>query len=149
MTEEKKPRKIYKTLLIVIVTFLVTVIIVVGGLAYYIMAKNPLNIKGCLISGYINPLIKGTAISNIKDKIDSSIGATGGTQTDYDHPLLSPQQEAMLEDAGVDVSKLPSTIPPELESCLIGIFGKERVEEIKAGDIPGPLEIIRGKDCFQ
>jgi len=140
MLEEKKTSSYKKNLLIILATSLLTTIIVIGGLTYYIVAKNPFNIQACLISSFLS--------ASLGDESDASAGPARQEAADFDHPMLSEEQETMLENAGIDVGSLPTAISPAMESCFIKILGQERVNEIKAGAVPGPLDIFRVKSCL-
>lgn len=64
------------------------------------------------------------------------------------HPALSAEQESALQSVGVDVSALPNEITPGMENCFVQKIGQKRVDEIKAGSNPTPLEIIKSRDCL-
>jgi len=61
---------------------------------------------------------------------------------------LSPAQKFFLEKAGIDPNALPSTISPELEQCLVNAVGEERANQIKAGDVPTPIDLLKAKSCL-
>lgn len=83
------------------------------------------------------------------DEIVSTTEDAISTSTLEDkNPLLNPTQENALEAIGVDPSSLPSTITPEMEACFIDVLGMERVEEIKAGDLPSALEFLQARECI-
>jgi len=124
-----------KTLFTIIITFVLTAIIIIGGGAMYIAKENPYNIQACIISSFFS-LGENSTSTNIKE--------TSG----FNHPLFSDKQEKMLEDLGVNVGTLPVNIPPEMEACAIEKLGKNRVEEIIGGDTPSFLEIFKAKDCL-
>ena len=141
-TDNKKPRKLFKTFLVIIVTFLLSAIITLGGLAYYIYAKNPYNLQACLISSFLN------ASSILDGQSSASSGTTGAASTQFDHPFLSSEQETMLENAGIDVSTLPTTLSEETKACGIEALGQDRINEIINGATPGPLDLLRAKSCL-
>ena len=66
----------------------------------------------------------------------------------YDHPLLSTDQEGLLESAGINTAELPTEITAEQQKCAIDLFGTERLAEILSGDTPTISEIIKGKQCL-
>ncbi len=66
----------------------------------------------------------------------------------YDHPLLSTEQEKILESMGVDTASLPTTITPAQEQCATEVLGADRVNEIKAGATPSVTDYLKAKDCF-
>lgn len=148
-TDNKKPRAFFKTFLIILVTFFLSSIITLGGLAFYIYKQNPFNIQACLISSFL----KASSImdSKISDSDSQSSAGTGTTKTvpaQFDHPFLSPEQEVMLENAGIDVSTLPTTLSPEMKACGINALGEDRINEIINGATPSLLDLLRVKSCL-
>ena len=73
---------------------------------------------------------------------------TDVSETDR-NPALNASQEQALETVGIDPARIPSEITPEQEACFVDVLGQFRVDEIKAGDAPGPLEIIRARSCVE
>lgn len=74
---------------------------------------------------------------------------TGTTsQSDYDHPLLSDEQEATLESIGVDLESVPTSISPEQQQCAVDALGQERVNQIISGSAPSLTDYLKAKDCF-
>ena len=141
MTEDKKPRKLLKTFLIIFLTFFLSVIITLSGLTLYIYKQNPFNIQACLISSFLNA-------SSVTDSQSSANGATKTAPAQFDHPFLSTEQELMLENAGIDVSTLPTTLSEEMKACGIKALGQDRINEIINGATPGPLDLLRAKSCL-
>lgn len=120
-----------KKLLIALIIILVVVLIllVAGGFyAYY-------TLKPFLTS----------STSSSSDQTTTTQNITPGDK----HPLLSPSQEATLEKIGIDPAKLPTTITPAMESCFIEKLGVDRVNEIKAGASPNPLDFFSAKSCLE
>ena len=145
--KNKKPKTFLKIFLIILVTFLLSAIITLGGLAFYIYKENPFNIQACLISSFLN----ASSIINSKTSDSQSSVGTGATKiapAQFDHPFLSPEQEVMLENAGIDVSTLPTTLSPEMEACGIDALGEDRINEIINGATPGLLDVFRVKSCL-
>ena len=70
------------------------------------------------------------------------------TIENYDHPLLNETQEKALEAIGIDVSKIPSEITPEMEDCFVEKLGEERVIEIRDGADPTGIELFKARDCI-
>ncbi|MCD4762158.1 hypothetical protein K8R32_04340 [bacterium] len=137
--KNKKPRTFLKTFLLILVTFFLSVIITLVGLVFYIYKANPFNIQACLISSFLNVF----SIMN-----GQSGAGTGITPAKFDHPFLSSEQEVMLENAGIDVSALPTTLSPEMKACGIDALGQDRIDEIINGATPGPLDLLRVKSCL-
>ncbi len=71
-----------------------------------------------------------------------------GEASSYDHPLLSNEQEILLETAGVDVQNLPTEITPEQEQCAVEALGAERVNQINQGASPTLDDYLKAQDCF-
>lgn len=125
-----------KTLSLIITTAVVTAILTLSLLGFYVWKYNPMNMKAYLIAGFLSA---GQTAEVNKDSEDG---------VKVDNPLLSADQESMLEKAGISVESLPTSISPELEDCFIEKLGEDRVKEIKAGDVPGPIELFRAKGCL-
>lgn len=70
---------------------------------------------------------------------EASAGVSGG---------LTEGQQNALELVGIDPAVLPEKLTPEQEQCFVGEFGQVRVDEIKAGASPTPLEVLTGKHCL-
>ncbi|OGY90759.1 MAG: hypothetical protein A3B30_02420 [Candidatus Komeilibacteria bacterium RIFCSPLOWO2_01_FULL_52_15] len=65
-----------------------------------------------------------------------------------DNPLLSPAQEQALIKIGVDPAKLPTTITPQMEACFVQTLGQKRVDEIKKGAPPTPVDFFAARACL-
>jgi hypothetical protein len=61
---------------------------------------------------------------------------------------LSPEQRRTLSKLGIDESKLPATLTPELEACFVEAIGEVRVEAIKLGDSPTVVEGMKAAACL-
>ena len=70
-----------------------------------------------------------------------------GDNTDK-HPLLNESQEAVLETFGIDPADVPNEITPEQEACFVEALGAERVEEIKAGELPNAIDFFKAGGCI-
>ena len=66
----------------------------------------------------------------------------------YDHPLLSTEQEKVLESMGIDTKSLPTQITATQEKCAVGALGVDRVNEIKSGASPSLDDFLKAKTCF-
>ena len=143
----KKPKGFLKIFLIILVTFLLSSVITLGGLALYIYKQNPFNIQACLISSFLNaPSIMDSKTSD--SQVNTEAGTTKTAPTQFDHPFLSSEQEIMLENAGIDVGALPTTLSPEMKACGIDALGADRINEIINGATPSPLDLLRVKSCL-
>ncbi len=121
-------KKVLQILLIV----LITVIVIVAAVFAYVLIKNPLG---------LGDVIKGAIV-----KQDTPIDAND--YKDYDHPLLTDEQQARLVKTGIDVKKLPTEITPEQQKCSINKLGQDRITEIMKGAEPTPLEILKVMPCL-
>jgi len=139
--DNKKSRGFLKTIFMILVIFFFSAIITLGGLTFYIYKYNPFNIQACLISSLLN-------VSSIMDSQSSAGTGTKIAPAQFDHPFLTPDQEAKLENAGIDVSTLPTTLSPEMKACGIKALGEDRINEIINGATPGPLDLLRVKSCL-
>jgi hypothetical protein len=135
-SQTKKPGSFLPTLLIILVTALVTAVLVVGGMVFYVVKANPFNIQACVISSFF------------QDAGNTGSAEEGGQAEGSGHPLLSDDQEQMLESSGIEVESLPQEISPEMEACFEDKLGKDRVEEIKAGDQPSSMELFKARSCL-
>lgn len=66
----------------------------------------------------------------------------------YDHPLLSEDQEQMLENIGINPQIVPTEITPEMEDCARGALGDERVDQIIQGATPSTIDLLKAQACF-
>ncbi len=64
------------------------------------------------------------------------------------NPYLSESQEAALENVGINPAPLPTSVSDTQKTCLINAVGEARANEIKAGALPTPMEILKAKSCF-
>jgi uncharacterized protein YxeA len=135
-------KKIIQSLLIVIL-----LLIIVSSIIFIF---NPFNSRTKIISGIINSYLS----QNIKN-YESLDNDCKDPENNYDfegeadnHPLLNEEQEKVLEEYGVDVSRLPSEISSEMEACFVEKLGQERADQIVAGDSPTAMEIIKARSCL-
>lgn len=115
-----------KTIILVVITVILILLFLAVLGAGYIWVKNPLGIKDAFLN-------------NFKDST---------TSIPVDHPLLSSDQEKTLDNLGIDVSSLPASISPEMESCFRDKLGEERVNEIISGSTPGVMDILKAQSCL-
>lgn len=67
----------------------------------------------------------------------------------YDHPLLTPQQELLLESAGINLEELPTEITSQQQTCAVSALGQERASALLKGAAPSFDDIIKAKHCFE
>jgi hypothetical protein len=121
---------------------------IILALAYFWIA-DPYNIK---------PFINQTPKENIEklDEVKPAVDSPA-TSTNLNMPTtadagseggLTEGQKNALQLVGIDPAVLPERLTPEQEQCFVGEFGQTRVNEIKAGAAPTPLEVLTGKHCL-
>lgn len=95
---------------------------------------------------FADPLgIRTLPAEKTNDAPSSETGSSAGGDA---HPYLSEGQEKILRAVGVDPAKLPTSLTPEQQACLINAVGEARANEIKAGALPTPVEIFKAKGCL-
>jgi hypothetical protein len=134
---------------------LLSVTVLLSVLALIIIfVFNPLDLRtkiiGGIINSYLSGVIKDHGSDQDQDAQDSprDIKENSEEAASDRHPLLNAEQEKALEKYGVNVSRLPSTISPEMEACFVEKLGKERTGEIVAGDSPTAMEVFKTRSCL-
>ncbi len=126
-------------------TWLVTILIVIIALAV-IFVFNLFDLRTKLVGAIANSYLSGSTTDNTSLIEDAD---TSGDATPNDQPsLLNEDQAKTLEEYGVDVSQLPSTISPEMEACFVEKLGADRTQEIAGGDSPTATEIVTARNCL-
>lgn len=82
----------------------------------------------------------------IKDR--GEVDAEAVTNTEV-RPQISAGQQEALQSAGIDVSRIPETITPEMEACFVAELGEARTREIAEGATPTLPEIFRARYCVE
>jgi hypothetical protein len=111
------------------------------GLAYLWFA-DPFGIRP-VIDAFTKPQVETQTETTTLPK-----GASGVDTSLDKNPALTSEQEQALESIGIDPASIPSTISPEMEACFVAILGEARVEAIKDGATPTPIEAIKTKECY-
>ncbi len=75
-------------------------------------------------------------------------GPDSDATSSYDHPLLSSEQEVMLESIGIDTTTIPTEITAAQEQCAVDALGQTRVQEILNGDAPTISDFVKTQNCF-
>ena len=131
MQEEKPSEKKSNTLKIILIILLVIVILItlliISVFAWFWFA-DPFGLR--------------TAIFNPPEIEEAEI------IENYDHPLLSEDQEQMLENIGINPQVVPTEITPEMEDCARGALGDERVDAIIQGATPNTMDLLKAQSCF-
>lgn len=113
--------------------FLGGLFLLIIGLLVYLYMTDPWDIKKYFNNVPVADLLSGKAAP---------------VSENYDHPLLTADQENTLRQIGIDPAKLPAEITPDMEKCLIEAVGADRAGEIVGGSAPSALEIFRAKACL-
>lgn len=69
--------------------------------------------------------------------------------TGYDHPLLTPSQESLLQSVGIDPKDVPTELTPAQEKCAIEALGAERAQALVSGAAPSMTDVLKAKHCFE
>lgn len=126
---------------------ILSIVILISILALIlIFVFNPFNLRTNFIGDIINGYLSITMDSENSFKTDKD--ASGNETSTDDHPLLNEEQKKTLEEYGVDISRLPSNISPEMEACFVEKLGKERANEIVKGDSPTATEVFKASSCL-
>jgi len=131
-------KKIIKIILLIMFLFVVCLAAV--------LIFNPFDLRNKIISSVVNNYLQ----DNLKNyqPANSNEDANSSAASIVDNPLLSDQQEKMLTDIGVDVSKLPTEVTPEMQACAVEKLGEVRVLEIVNGATPSVMEVLKAKECL-
>jgi hypothetical protein len=144
MNEEKKPRSLMRTVVIVVITMILTLVIAALALFSYLLIKNPLNIRGMIFSRWLGE--NETTQIDSTEAVTPDMGQANSDQQPASNLPISPEQKKALEDVGIDPNAI--SITPEMEACFIEKLGHTRVEEIKNGSIPNQLDIFKARSCL-
>ena len=120
-----------KTFLKVLLIVVITLIVFVTSIFAYVMIKDPFGVGG---------IIKASVF---KQGVEENLEK----YKDYDHPLLTEEQETTAIEAGIDLEQIPTEVTPEQLQCGVGKLGQDRVNEIMAGSEPSPLEVMKLLPC--
>lgn len=126
--EKKKSGILSRFFLSLGIIFLI-IIILSGILILYLSISKPFGLK----------------ITNLPTIIFNSDNQTEST---YDHPLLTDEQEILLESIGIDTTKIPTSLSEEQINCAVRKLGQKRVDEIMAGSSLQTFDYIKAESCF-
>ncbi|MBU1126380.1 hypothetical protein KJ758_02085 [Patescibacteria group bacterium] len=76
------------------------------------------------------------------------LGPSSETESTYDHPLLSTEQEVMLESIGIDTTSIPTEITAAQQQCAVDALGEERATQIIDGSAPTVSDLLKAQNCF-
>ena len=134
-------KKIIQILLIVILVAIILLVVVFSFDLFDYRTK----FISYTINNFLSEKIDGYTPLPESGVIASDTASTKNYNT---NPLLNSTQEKQLEDLGVDVSQLPTSISPTMQQCLIQAVGQTRADEIVAGSAPSALEVIKARNCL-
>jgi hypothetical protein len=109
------------------------IIILIG---IYLFVADPFGIKPLILSFTGQPVA------------ENQILPKNSTSSTSSNPMLNAQQEKALKAIGIDPSKLPTSITPEMEKCFYEKLGDQRAGEIKNGSTPTALDLLKVKPCL-
>lgn len=122
--------KILKKIFIVLgVIFAIILILLVIAISYILVTK-PFDVDITKVPGAL-------------------MGTSEVTESSYDHPALTTEQEIFLERVGVDTTQLSTSISAEQEKCAVEKLGQQRVDEIKSGSELGATDYFKARSCFE
>ena len=124
-------KKLATIIITTVITVIVLLLLLVTILLGYLFIKNPFGIGDIVKRQIFNP---GGEVEVI--------------DADYDHPLLSEDQEKQLINAGIDPAKVPTEITPEMEACVTSKVSEERIQEIINGAEPTLFEMAKVLPCL-
>lgn len=123
---------------VVMVVGVIFLLLIMAGV--YIYTVDPMGLRPALSGdATVNEQSGAVAVSET-DRMSESQSAGGFT--------LSAAQVEALVALGVDPSAIPAEVSAAQENCFIEALGAERVAEVKAGAVPGPLEFMRAQSCI-
>ncbi len=120
-----------KTFLKILLIVFITIVVLVVGLFSYVMIKNPFG---------LSDIFKASVL---KQGVEENLEK----YKDYDHPLLTEDQEETAIEAGINIEQIPTEITDEQIQCGVDKLGQERVNEIMSGSEPTSFEVIKLLPC--
>ena len=118
----------FKIFLIAIISFVILVLAVFA----YVIIKNPFGLGGVIETS----ILKQDVTENLEK------------YKDYDHPLLTEEQEEAVIKAGLDIEQIPTEITPKQVQCGVDKLGQDRINEIITDSEPTPLEVVKILPCI-
>lgn len=128
-----------------VIQFLIILILLTILALITIFIFNPANLRAKIIGGIVNSYLENNVDLSEQTSLSNSTSTESGTT---DHPLLNDNQEEMLKNLGIDVSKLPTEITPAMQDCFVEKLGSDRTTEIVNGATPSALEIMKTSSCL-
>ena len=120
----------------------------------YLWIADPYNIKPFIYNTNMTKVENEVGVVN-NDSPASPIAITSATSTEVITAVtantkggITEGQKNALQLVGIDPAVLPKNLTPEQEQCFVSEFGQARVNAIKAGALPTPMEVLTGKNCL-
>ena len=87
----------------------------------------------------------------LKPLLFSSQAPAGSTvkKTPSSNPLLTQEQITGLQKLGIDTSKIPTSITPTMDACLIAKLGVARTNAIKQGSLITAIDLYQAQSCLK
>ena len=82
-------------------------------------------------------------------KTGSALINPSAKSTGYDHPLLSPSQQALLQSVGINPEDIPPELTPAQETCIADALGAERASALISGASPEMNDVLKAKHCIE
>lgn len=111
------------------------ILIIIGT---YFFITDPYNLK---------PLMFGSDGVFNTQNANSDGTDTSGTSAGGGFSLSEPQKQALVS-LGIDPARVPASVTAGQEQCFVGALGEARVEEIRNGAVPNPIEFAKTKGCI-
>ena len=124
----------------------------------YLWIADPYNIKPFIYNTNMTKVENEVGIVNNDSPASTDFGsaATPATSTEgitagttNTKGGITEGQKNALQLVGIDPAVLPKNLTPEQEQCFVSNFGQARVNAIKAGALPTPMEVLTGKNCLE
>ncbi len=119
-------------------------------LALYLYIVNPNGIQTRL-----DPIVTEVLEEDL-GLTEATFGGEGNTEVNSETSVesaeesetsVTPAQAEALEALGLDPAAI-SSITPEQEACFVRTLGQARVDEVKAGAVPNPIDLFKAKECI-
>ncbi len=81
------------------------------------------------------------------EKLDAAMQSGADTGASDEGSPTSEKQEAALRSLGIDPGAVNS-VTPEQEACFVRTLGQERVDAIKGGAVPTPVDYVKARECL-
>lgn len=116
------------------------ILVVVGGIYFYV--ADPFHIKALFAPA--------PASSATQNRANTPQPASNSVQpkTAPAEIQLTPQQQTAANSLGINPSSISSFLTPATEQCAVTALGQDRVNQIKAGATPSPVDLVKAGHCL-